>query len=116
MAGGGHPSFCILVSNPKTEKAKQRIEAMLDTQDGFRLAQQDLDIRGPGKFFGPDQHGLAELKIGNLIKDMQLMELARQEALPLVENDTYLQAPEHRLLRQKLKEKFGSVNVGLLSV
>ncbi|MCQ9208244.1 MAG: ATP-dependent DNA helicase RecG [Omnitrophica bacterium] len=113
---GPHPSYCILVSDPKTEKAKLRIEAMLATSDGFRLAEQDLDIRGPGRFFGPAQHGAPELKIGNVIRDMELMELARGEAFSLVRSDPNLRAPEHALIRQKLRERFGSENIGLLSV
>ena len=112
---GPHPSYCILVSDPQTEKAKLRLEAMLSTQDGFRLAEEDLDIRGPGQFFGPAQHGMPELKIGNLLKDMELMELARKEAFALVKKDPFLKVSENLLLRQRLQEKFRSSNVALLS-
>jgi len=113
---GPHPSYCILVSNPQTEKAKLRIEAMLTTSDGFRLAEQDLDIRGPGRFFGPAQHGAPELKIGNIIRDMELMELARDEAFSLVRSDPYLKAGQHSLIRKKLKDRFEHADIKLLSV
>jgi ATP-dependent DNA helicase RecG len=113
---GEHPSYCILVSDPRTEKARLRIEALLNTQDGFRLAEQDLDIRGPGKIFGPAQHGLPELRLGNIVRDMQLMELARKESFSLVQKDPYLKAEEHLVIRKRLREKFRSINVGLISV
>jgi ATP-dependent DNA helicase RecG len=113
---GEHSSYCILVSDPQTEKAKLRIEALLNTQDGFRLAEQDMDIRGPGKFFGPAQHGLPELRLGNIVRDMRLMELARKESFALVQKDPYLKAEEHLLIRKRLQEKFHSINVGLISV
>ena len=114
---GPHPSYCILVSDlARAEKAKQRIDAMLSTSDGFRLAEQDLDIRGPGQFFGPAQHGLPQLKIGNIVRDMELMELARCEAFSLVKDDPYLRAFRHALIRKKIKERFRSENIGLLSV
>ena len=113
---GPHPSYCILVSHPQTEKARQRIDAMLTISDGFRLAQQDLDIRGPGQFFGPAQHGAPELKIGNIVRDMQLMEIARHEAFSLVKNDPSLKASGHSLIRTRIKERFRSENIGLLSV
>lgn len=112
---GPHPSYCILVSEPKTEKAKLRLEAMLTTSDGFRLAEQDLDIRGPGQFFGPAQHGLPEVRIGNIVKDMELMELARKEAFSLVETDPRLNSQQHQLLRRRLKQRFQGVNIGLVS-
>ena len=89
---------------------------MLLTSDGFRLAEQDLDISGPGQFFGPAQHGLPQLRIGSIIRDMELIELARGEAFSLVKNDLYLRASQHALIRKKLKQRFRSENIGLLSV
>ena len=112
---GPHPSYCILVCEPQTEKAKLRLEAMLATSDGFRLAEQELDIRGPGQFFGPAQHGLPELKIGNIVRDMELMELARREAFSLVKSDLHLKAEQHLLIRRRLKARFSSANIGLFS-
>jgi len=113
---GPYPSCCILVADPQTDTAKQRIDAMLNIQDGFRLAEEDLDIRGPGQFFGPAQHGLPELKIGNILKDMELMELARSEAFSLVSKDPHLRRPQHLPIRDRLKQRFHGANIGLLSV
>ena len=113
---GPHLSYCILVSDAQTKKAKLRLEAMLGSSDGFFLANQDLDIRGPGQFFGPAQHGLAELKIGNIVQDMQLMELAREEAFSLVKGDPNLNFSQHLLIRKRLQERFSSENIGLLWV
>ena len=113
---GPHASYCILISDPGTETARLRLQALLDTSDGFRLAEQDLDIRGPGKFFGPAQHGLPELKIGNIVRDMELMESARREAFSLVKSDPDLKGSQHALLRKKLQERFRSKNIALLSV
>lgn len=113
---GEHQSWCILVAEPKTEQARKRIDAMLNIADGFRLAQEDLDIRGPGRFFGPSQHGLPELKIGNILKDMQLMELAREEAFALVDRDPHLQNTQHLPMRKELIKRFQDTDIGLVSV
>ncbi len=112
---GPHPSYCILVTKAPTQNSKLRIEAMLSTCDGFRLAEEDLDIRGPGQFFGPAQHGLPELKIGNILKDMELMELARKEAFSLVKSDPQLKNARHLPIRKRIKERFRWVNIGLVS-
>jgi ATP-dependent DNA helicase RecG len=112
---GEHQSFCILVTAGLTEKARLRLKAMVSSSDGFRLAEQDLDIRGPGQFFGPAQHGLPELRIGNIVRDMELMELARLEAFGLARSDPHLKDPQHLLIRRELKERFRSVNLGLVS-
>lgn len=70
---GAHESFCILVSSVLNEEAKARLEAMTAYSDGFRIAEEDLKIRGPGEFFGKRQHGLTELKIANPLTQMQLL-------------------------------------------
>lgn len=113
---GRYSSYCILVSDPVTEKGALRMEALLSTGDGFRLAEEDLDIRGPGKIFGPAQHGLPELKLGNIVRDMETMELARREAFALLQTDPYLKHPQHALLKKRLREKFCPEKLGLLSV
>lgn len=110
---GKHHSYCILIANPETDKAKQRIDALLSTSDGFQLAEQDLDIRGPGQFFGSAQHGLPELKIGNIVKDMALMELARTEASSLLKADPGLQDSQHLSIRKQLKERFRYTDLSL---
>ncbi|OIO33419.1 MAG: ATP-dependent DNA helicase RecG [Candidatus Omnitrophica bacterium CG1_02_40_15] len=113
---GKHLSYCILVSEPKTDDAKHRISAMLNTQDGFKIAEADLEIRGPGEFFGTRQHGLPELKIANIVKDKDLLELAKKEAFELVQKDRFLRSPENRLIRESLLSKFSREDLALASV
>jgi len=73
-------SLCVLIAEPTTEDACQRLEALRSSGDGFVIAERDLEIRGPGEFFGTEQHGLPEMKIADLRRDSRLLRLARQEA------------------------------------
>ncbi len=101
-----YPSVCLLISDAKTAEAKARIEAMVKYNDGFRVAEEDLKIRGPGEFFGARQHGLSELKIGNPLTQMQLLKHAREEAIKLINLDPGLIDKQNALLRKKLLERF----------
>ena len=71
--------------DPETEEAKRRIQVMCETTDGFRIAEEDLRLRGPGEFFGTRQHGMPELLIGNIVEDYDLLRLARGEAFEWIE-------------------------------
>lgn len=99
-------SSCILISDAKTQEAGARLEAMVRYSDGFRIAEQDLKIRGPGEFFGRRQHGLAELKIANPLTQMQLLKRAREEAIKLVNLDGRLEMKQNILLKDKLLQRF----------
>ena len=92
---GAEKSFCLLI--PETEDAveNERLAVMAETNDGFILAERDLDQRGPGDFLGTRQSGFSELKMANLT-DMRLIEKARQQALNLFEKDPDLSDPEHQ--------------------
>lgn len=79
---------------------------MVRFSDGFRIAEEDLKIRGPGEFFGQRQSGLTELKIANPLTQMQLLRFAREEAFALVANDMRLEAKEHLPIRQELLRRF----------
>lgn len=103
---GSHESYCILLSDPKTDTAIERLKAMEGTLDGFQIAQADMDIRGPGELFGTRQHGLPEIRFGNLAKDFDIMESARMEAFNLVERDPNFEEEHHRLLKRALEERF----------
>ena len=92
---GNLQSFCVLISDAQTDEARQRLEAMVASNDGFRIAEEDLKIRGPGEFFGNRQHGLAELKIANPLTQMQLLRAARQEVLKLLSQDSSLVERPH---------------------
>ena len=99
-------SYCVLISDVKALEASQRLKTLTSTTDGFRIAESDLEIRGPGEFFGTRQHGLPELKIANLTKDMRLLELSRREAFDLIKDDPSLSKPQNSALKDKLKENF----------
>ncbi|NTU42872.1 MAG: ATP-dependent DNA helicase RecG [Nitrospirales bacterium] len=89
---GADQSFCILLSYNSHGDAGRRLEVMVETTDGFRIAEEDLEIRGPGEFFGTRQSGLPDLKAANLVRDAGLVELARRDAFSLVEKDPELQS------------------------
>ena len=99
-------SFCILISDAQTNESKARLAAMVASCDGFRIAEEDLKIRGPGEFFGKLQHGLAELKIANPLTQMKLLKAAREEASKLLKLDLSLKDPAHKLLKEKLLQRF----------
>lgn len=103
---GEHQSYCILVADPKTDEGKARMKIMEESSDGFVLAEEDLKLRGPGEFFGTRQSGLPELKIANILRDTEILEISRKEAFDLIAADPGLANPEHALLKQKLLEKF----------
>ncbi len=99
-------SYCILSSDTQSPEASRRLKTMTATTDGFEIAESDLEIRGPGEFFGTRQHGLPELKIANLAKDIGLLESSREEAFKLVTQDPTLSKPENRVLKDSLIKKF----------
>jgi len=99
---GPWKSYCILLTGASSEEARRRIEAMTATNDGFRIAEADLELRGPGDFFGTRQSGLPEFRVADLLRDGAMLEEARREAFALVQEDPKLLAPEHRALRASL--------------
>ncbi len=103
---GSAESFCCLVSDSQTAEAKARVNAMVNYNDGFRIAEEDLKIRGPGEFFGSRQHGLTELRIANPLTQMQLLKKAREEAIKLVQLDARLALRQNLALKQKLIQRF----------
>jgi ATP-dependent DNA helicase RecG len=112
---GSTQSHCILVASDKLLKpdnlfqtssqieeqtvAEKRLAMMVETTDGFRIAEADLEIRGPGEFFGTKQSGVPELQLANLVTDVGLMETAREDAIELIEQDPHLRAPENEHTR-----------------
>ncbi len=103
---GAEESYCLLICRPQSPEAKGRLEAMVKYSDGFKIAEEDLKIRGPGEFFGERQHGLTELKIGDPLTQLQLLKKAREEAIRLVISDPRLEERQNILLRTKLMHRF----------
>ncbi len=103
---GAAESFCLLISDAGTREAEQRLEAMMRYSDGFRIAEEDLKIRGPGEFFGKRQHGLSELRIANPLTQMQLLKHAREEAVCLIGKDPSLSRRQNMALKEKLLQRF----------
>ena len=103
---GANQSYCILVSKPQLSKdTRRRIDIMCDTNDGFRIAEADLKLRGPGDLEGTQQSGMAfDLKIADIARDGQLVQLAREEAQKIVDDDPTCRKPEYALLWKRLSE------------
>ncbi len=103
---GSHKSYCILIYASKSDVCKQRMSIMEETNDGFKISEKDLEIRGPGEFFGTRQHGLPELKVANIFKHMKILKLAQQEARYIIGNDFKLQNYENKYLKSEVINKF----------
>lgn len=88
---GQEQSYCILIGVATTPEGERRLQVMVETNDGFKIAEEDLAIRGPGEFFGTKQHGLPEFKLANLLRDWEVLELARTEVKLLFESDRGLE-------------------------
>ena len=103
---GKHKSYCILIYSSKSEVCSQRMGIMEETTDGFKISEKDLEIRGPGEFFGTRQHGLPELRVANIFKHMKILKLAQQEARYIISEDLKLQNYENKKLKQEVLKKF----------
>jgi ATP-dependent DNA helicase RecG len=103
---GADKSYCVLLGAPKNEIAAQRIRAMLTTNDGFRIADEDLALRGPGELFGTAQHGMPQLRAGNLVTDLRIIEQAQALAREIIGRDPRLSQPGYKMLREKLRSVY----------
>jgi ATP-dependent DNA helicase RecG len=104
---GTEPSHCILLSDAMNDVARARLEAMTQTNDGFEIAEMDLQLRGPGEFFGTRQHGLPPLKLADITQEIELLQLAREDAVQLLNDDPRLSTQANRALRDELAARFG---------
>ncbi|GAN34367.1 MAG: ATP-dependent DNA helicase RecG [Candidatus Brocadia sp. AMX2] len=103
---GNEQSYCLLFGNPNSNVSAERLKIMTRTHDGFKIAEMDFRLRGPGEFFGTRQHGLPELKISDLMKDFSILKKARDDAFELVSEDPQLTMVTHLKIRQKVLETF----------
>ena len=109
---GPHQSYCVLLYQyPLTDQGRERLKALTDTSDGFEIAERDLALRGPGDFFGTRQSGMPTLRVGDLLRDHQLMEEARREAVASLD-DVRQSAPLEAFVRSSWEKRFGLVGVG----
>ncbi len=111
---GAEDATCILMVSSRSPLATERLKILTDTADGFKIAEADLRLRGPGEFFGTRQHGLPELRIADLIEDYELLRMARRDAFAIVSEDPDLSAPAHQLLRAHLTKAYGG-RLGLIA-
>ena len=104
---GRDPSQCLLIAQyPRTEEARQRLQVMEQTTDGFKIAEEDLAIRGPGELLGTQQSGIPDFRVANFLRDFALLNQARNEAFAVIAQDPILSIPEHFFMRETLKERW----------
>ena len=105
---GDKPSACVLIGDPSTDEASGRLEAMAETSSGFELAERDLEIRGPGELFGSKQSGLPPLRVADVLRDRELLEMARRDAAAWIERSPRLDRPEEALLLRRVLKQYGA--------
>lgn len=103
---GKHQSYCVLIYGSNSEVCRKRMSIMEETNDGFKISEKDLEIRGPGEFFGTMQHGVPELKVANLFKHMKILKTVQQEARIIIGDDPTLDFKEYRGLKREIESKF----------
>ena len=110
-----HVSHCLLLVGARSRAARERVQVLARTSDGFEIAEEDLKVRGPGEFYGTRQHGLPDLKMASVLADTQTLVEAREDAMALIDADPGLREPEHRALgervRHRVEERLRLVNV-----
>ncbi|OGX10381.1 MAG: ATP-dependent DNA helicase RecG [Omnitrophica WOR_2 bacterium GWA2_53_43] len=105
---GKEDGLCLLIGEAETDDSQQRLKAFVSTTDGFKIAQRDLEIRGPGRYFGRHQHGLNELKVANPFTQLDILELARQEATALTGADSKLEKEQNRRVGEIIRRRYPS--------
>ncbi len=108
---GDKESTCVLLSDAQNEEALERFNVLCDTNDGFVIAQKDLELRGPGDFFGSRQHGLPDMHIANLMTDTRILYEAQERAKEICSNDPALEKEENALLKKEVERLFSNINL-----
>jgi len=112
---GAAASACYLIADPTTDEARQRLNVIGATNDGFVLAEKDLEIRGPGELFGTRQSGLPPFRVADLMRDRELLNMARRDAAAWIKASPHLDRPEEALVKRRLKKTYGDA-LGLADV
>ncbi|MDG5788231.1 ATP-dependent DNA helicase RecG [Evansella sp. AB-P1] len=102
---GDTQSYCVLLADPKSDVGKERMKIMTETNDGFKLSERDLELRGPGDFFGAKQSGLPKFKVADIIEDYRILEIARMDAAKLIQSEAFWNNDAYRFLRIYLKNE-----------
>ncbi len=112
---GIHESYCILKSRIRSSKVMERLKIMEKSNNGFEIAEKDLELRGPGDFFGIRQSGLPEFKLADLLKDMQVLQITQVAVKELLSNDRLLEKEENRILKEEIYNEYGNQlkNIGM---
>ena len=108
---GKEKSTCILVSDAQNEEAAARFKILCETTDGFRIADADLQLRGPGDFFGKRQHGLPELHIADILRDTRMLGVVREAAEKLLRADPTLESTEHTAIKRRVDQLFAASEI-----
>ena len=103
---GQYASTCVLISDATGDEAKHRLKTMCSTADGFKIAEEDLKMRGPGDFFGSRQHGLPKMRIADLMTDMSVLREAKEAVESIVADDPTLSRPENKALAAAVRDLF----------
>lgn len=103
---GEYQSYCILINESQNPISRERMRILQDSSDGFKISEKDLELRGPGEFFGTKQHGLPELKIANLITDMNILKVAQKDASNILKSDPNLLKEENKCLKDRVSDMF----------
>jgi len=101
---GNEQSYCILLADPKSEIGKERMQIMTETNDGFVLSERDLELRGPGDFFGRKQSGVPEFKLADMVHDYRALETARNDAVIMIQSSAFWESAEYSSLRESLRK------------
>jgi ATP-dependent DNA helicase RecG len=110
---GIHQSYCILIADPKSETAEERLHAMTETNDGFEISRRDLELRGPGDFFGTKQSGMPDFKVANILTDFQVLEMARDDVSALLNESDFWTGAHYSGLQSYLQREQVLDNEGL---
>ena len=111
---GGEQSYCILVTGKLSDTGRERIRTLVESNDGFYIAEMDLQLRGPGEFFGTKQSGLPALRIGNIIRDKEILEVARSEATSFIGNEEGREEIKRvvEYIRDHWQRRYGLIQIG----
>lgn len=110
---GEYQSYCILINESMNPISRERMRILQSSSDGFVISEKDLELRGPGEFFGTRQHGLPELKVANLFTDMSILKIAQYDAQEILRNDQNLSSDENKMLGIKIESMFNKNPQGL---